>query len=196
MIAIKICGLSRIEDIEYVNIYKPEYIGFVFTKSKRQIDRQKAKQLKKILDSNIKAVGVFVDEKINTIMDIVKDGSIDMIQLHGHEEHQYINELKKQTNLPIIKAISLEETNLLNYDVEYYLLDSKVPGSGKSFDWTIIKEVNKPFFLAGGITIDNLQTALTINSYGIDVSSGVETEGKKDRKKIEAMIGGVRNGKR
>ena len=196
MKAIKICGLSRIEDIEYVNEYKPEYIGFVFAKSSRQVTMEQAKQLKKLLNPLIKAVGVFVDEKITNIIEIIKNGCIDIIQLHGKEDHQYIKELKKQTNLPIIKAISLEETTVLDFDVEYYLLDSKVPGSGRSFDWSTIKEINTPFFLAGGISMDNLQEALLVNSYGIDISSGVETEGKKDRKKIEAVIGEIRNGKR
>lgn len=196
MTAIKICGISRVEDIEYVNMYLPEYIGFVFAKSRRQVTRIQAKQLKMLLNPKIKAVGVFVNEKISSIIEVVNEGCIDMIQLHGKEDQQYIKELKKQTDLPIIKAVSLEETNTFDLDVDYYLLDSKVPGSGKSFDWSKIKEMHMPFFLAGGITIDNLQEALMVNSYGIDISSGVETKGIKDRKKIETVIGGVRNGKR
>lgn len=194
--AIKICGIFRKEDVIIVNKYLPEYIGFVFAKSPRQITRAKAKELKSIVDPSIKVIGVFVDATIDTIMEIVEDGSIDGIQLHGKEDHQYIHALKKRTSLPIFKAVSLTKDTVLDEDVDYYIFDGKNPGSGQCFDWTMIKESKKPFFLAGGISLDNLHEAMEIDSYGIDVSSGVETNGYKEEVKIAALIGGIRNGKR
>lgn len=196
MKAIKICGIFKEEDVAIVNKYLPEYIGFVFATSARQVTRQQAIQLKALVDPRIQVIGVFVNESIETIMEIVKDGSIDGIQLHGKEDHVYIEALKKQTNLLIIKALSLTKDTVLDEDVDYYIFDSSTPGSGQCFDWSLIKEIKTPFFIAGGITVDNLQEVMLLNSYGVDVSSGVETNGIKDKRKIEAMIGGIRNGKR
>lgn len=196
---IKICGLSRNEDIDYVNEFKPDYIGFVFAKSSRQVEYLKARELKQRLDKEIKAVGVFVDEDIDVIQRLVDDQIIDIIQLHGHENKDYIKKLKKSITCPIIKAVKIKsQEDILNidYDVDYYLLDGKSPGSGESFDWNFIHEFNKPFFLAGGININNIDDALKINCFGIDVSSGVEVNGKKDKLKIKEIVRRVRNDKR
>ena len=162
---IKICGLFQVEDIDYVNEAKPDYVGFVFAKSKRQVDIHQAEKLKNKLDSNIKAVGVFVDEQISEITAIVKMGIIDLIQLHGHEDNAYIKQLKQSVQMPIIKAIKViekDDLNNLDYECDYYLLDSKISGSGKSFDWSLIKDLDKPFFLAGGIDLDNLDEQTTL----------------------------------
>lgn len=188
---IKICGLFQVEDIDYVNEAKPDYVGFVFAKSKRQVDIHQAEKLKNKLDTNIKAVGVFVDEQISEITAIVKMGIIDLIQLHGHEDNAYIKQLKQSVQMPIIKAIKViekDDLNNLDYECDYYLLDSKISGSGKSFDWSLIKDLDKPFFLAGGIDLDNLDEAMSKADYGIDVSSGVETNGIKDRNKIIEIV--------
>ena len=196
---IKICGLFQVEDIDYVNEAKPDYVGFVFAKSKRQVDIHQAEKLKNKLDTNIKAVGVFVDEQISEITAIVKMGIIDLIQLHGHEDNAYIKQLKQSVQMPIIKAIKViekDDLNNLDYECDYYLLDSKISGSGKSFDWSLIKDLDKPFFLAGGIDLDNLDEAMSKADYGIDVSSGVETNGIKDRNKIIEIVRRTKNGNR
>lgn len=188
---IKICGISRIEDIEYVNQSKPDYIGFVFAKSSRQISYQQASFLKNKLNQSIQVVGVFVDESIDTIMSLVENNIIDLIQLHGHETNEYITQLKTLTNIPIIKAIPIKEKHdLINIDIpaDYYLLDYQKAGSGQSFDWSYITKLNKPFFLAGGINLSNIDQAKTIHCYGIDVSSGVETNGYKDKYKINEIV--------
>lgn len=196
---IKICGLFQEADIDYVNEAKPDYIGFVFAKSKRQVDYHQAKLLKDKLDSTIKAVGVFVDSDIDKITSLVNDRIIDIVQLHGSEASQYINKLKQHIDVPVIKAIKVtgsKDLNDLNYPVDYYLLDNQTSGSGKAFDWSLIKELDKPFFLAGGIDLNNLDEAISKAGYGIDVSSGVETNGVKDHNKIIEMVRRTRDGNR
>lgn len=196
---IKICGLFRNQDIDYVNAYQPDYIGFVFAKSKRQVTYQLAKQLKQQLDPNILAVGVFVDSNLDIIEKLADDKIIDLVQLHGNEDVAYIRELKKRIQLPIIKAIKMSnniDLKKLNYPVDYYLLDNVVSGSGQTFNWLLIKEIDKPFFLAGGLNLNNLDQALKIKAYGLDLSSGVETDGCKDRNKIEQVVRRVKNGNR
>lgn len=187
---IKICGIKRKQDIEYVNLYKPDYIGFVFAKSSRQVTFQQARELKKILAKDICTVGVFVDAEIDFIVSLINDEIIDMVQLHGHENQQYINTLKQRINKPIIKAIKVTNESSFNssYDVDYYLLDGAVAGSGHCFDWKMIKPFNKPVFLAGGICLDNIDQALQQNVYALDISSGVETNGVKDRQKIGEIV--------
>jgi phosphoribosylanthranilate isomerase len=195
---IKICGLFREEDIAYVNEVKPDYVGFVFAKSKRQVTYQQAKHLKSLLSKDIKAVGVFVDENIGFIEKLVNDHIIDMVQLHGHEDEAYINNLKQKINTIIIKAIQVNEKKDLDisYDVDYYLLDNKIAGSGETFDWNLIKQMNKPIFLAGGICLDNIDEALLIDVYALDVSSGAETNGVKDYTKIKEIVRRVRDEQR
>lgn len=193
---IKICGLFQSEDIDYVNEAKPDYIGFVFAKSKRQVDLNQAQLLKARLDSQIKTVGVFVDSSIERIVELVDKKIIDIIQLHGYENDLYIRELKKYINVPIIKAIKVNQAgdlDNLDYDVDYYLLDNKISGSGESFDWSVIKDLNKPFFLAGGIDLNNIEKAIQIRCFGLDVSSGAETNGIKDRNKIIEIVRRVKN---
>lgn len=193
---IKICGLFQDIDIDYVNEARPDYVGFVFAKSKRQVDFAQAKRLKNRLDSKIKAVGVFVDHPLDEIVELVNQNIINVIQLHGGEDKQYIKRLRQLTDVPIIKAVKVsrkEDLDDLDYDCDYYLLDSKAGGSGKSFDWSLINNLDKPYFLAGGINLNNLNAAMSTASYGIDVSSGVETNGIKDREKIIEMVRRIRN---
>lgn len=192
---IKICGLKRLEDIQYVNCYLPDYAGFVFAKSKRQVSIEQAQLLKSHLDSRIRAVGVFVDEDRKQIVQLVRKKIIDVIQLHGHEDHVYIQKLKYDVDVPIIKAVQVvDESSLdISYDVDYYLLDNKVAGSGQSFDWSLIKQLDKPIFLAGGIGLENIEEAKQLDVYALDISSGVETDGIKDEMKIKKVIEGVRD---
>lgn len=184
---IKICGLFRACDIEYVNEILPDYIGFVFTKSKRQVPLEHAKFLKSRLNPQIKAVGVFVDAELSLIEEVLCEGIIDMVQLHGNETEEYI----EQINAPVIKALRIGDPIPQNAD--YLLFDAQNPGSGIPFDWSLLPHTNKPFFLAGGITLENLPNAMQLQPFGIDVSSGVETDGLKDRDKIEKIVRSVRN---
>lgn len=199
MSAIKICGLTRIEDIQSVNQYKPDYIGFVFAKSKRQISIQKAEQLKKQLSTDIKAVGVFVNETQQNIVSIVQKGMIDIVQLHGQETEQDIQSLQKEISIPIIKAISVKTAqDILSWQytkADYLLFDNSTGGSGKTFDWAVIPNIQKPYFIAGGLTIENIPFVLKKHPFALDVSSGAETNGFKDSKKIADIIKMVKTNK-
>ena len=183
---IKICGLKRKEDIEYVNKYQPDYIGFVFAGKKRKLTYDQAVDLKKYLTSSIQVVGVFVNEDISFVEKLVKEHVIDLVQLHGQEDQKYIQALKEKVDVPIIKAIQIKNEDSFNehYDVDYYLYDHGTGGTGESFDWSMLKEVDKPVFLAGGINLLNIDDALKKNVYALDVSSGDETDGFKDEKKL------------
>ena len=178
---IKICGLKRLEDIEYANILKPDFIGFVFASSKRKIDIDLAIKLRNKLNKDIKVVGVFRNDDIELIKEVVKNNIIDLIQLHGDEDDSYILKIKEFTDLKIIKAY---RDSIYS---DYSLFDNEDPGKGIVFDWNKIN-TNKPFFLAGGINIENIDKALMVNPYCIDVSSGAETDGLKDFRKMEELI--------
>ncbi len=192
---IKICGLKRREDIEYVNKYQPDYIGFVFAGKKRKLTYDQVVDLKKYLTSSIQVVGVFVNEDISFVEKLVKEHVIDLVQLHGQEDQKYIQALKEKVDVSIIKAIQIKNEDYFNehYDVDYYLYDHGTGGTGESFDWSMLKEVDKPVFLAGGINLLNVDDALKKNVYALDVSSGVETDGFKDEKKIKKIVRRVRN---
>ena len=192
---IKICGLKRREDIEYVNKYQPDYIGFVFAWKKRKLTYDQVVDLKKYLTSSIQVVGVFVNEDISFVEKLVKEHVIDLVQLHGQEDQKYIQALKEKVDVSIIKAIQIKNEDSFNehYDVDYYLYDHGTGGTGESFDWSMLKEVDKPVFLAGGINLLNIDDALKKNVYALDVSSGVETDGFKDEKKIKKIVRRVRN---
>lgn len=202
MTRIKICGLSRPIDIDMVNSVLPDYIGFVFAKSRRQVTEETAKELKKMLNPTIQVVGVFVNEEKDKILRLCKDHIIDIIQLHGDEDENYIQELRNLIKNPIIKAVRVRsnqdivEAEQLNCD--YLLLDAykenEYGGCGETFDWTMITKISKPFFLAGGIHSENVTNAIDLATpYCIDVSSGVETEGFKDRDKIIEIVTKVQN---
>ena len=198
MVKIKICGIRRLEDIEIVNKYKPDYIGFVFADSKRKVSYELASQLKANLSPDIISVGVFVNESEDEILKLYADGIIDIAQLHGGESEDYIKYLKDNTNdkLKIIKAIEMsEDKDLSEYDnsqVDYLLLDSG-KGSGKTFDWRLIrKDLKKEFFLAGGINSNNIKNAIEeFNPFAIDLSSSLETDGYKDENKIKEIMEGI-----
>ena len=189
MTKIKFCGLKRIEDIKYANDLKPDFIGFVFApKSKRFVDADTARELKNLLDTKIKAVGVFVDEDINVVTKLLKDGIIDIAQLHGSEDEEYIKSLRAICDKPIVKAftiVSKDDIKKANVSTADYILLDSGKGSGETFDWDLIKEVNRPYFLAGGLTLDNVENAVkTLHPFVVDVSSGIETDGFKDFDKM------------
>lgn len=197
MAKIKICGLSRPCDIEAVNDEKPEYIGFVFAESRRKVTPQQALELRKMLKADIIPVGVFVDEEAENIVSLVQDGIIDAIQLHGSENEKYIKKLKTLTNKPVIKAIVVQNEGDVQKRAataaDYLLLDNKSGGSGRSFNWNLIGKTDKPFFLAGGLNLENIAEAIReIKPFAVDISSGVETDGFKDPAKIKEFIRRVR----
>ena len=197
MTKIKFCGLTRKCDIEAVNELGPEYIGFVFwPRSKRVVTREQASELKAMLDPSIKAVGVFVDENLEVVKALLNDDIIDIAQLHGSEDGTYINDLKMSTGKPVIKAFKIRSEDdgrqAEESPADMVLLDSGM-GTGKTFNWEIIKGVKRPFFLAGGLAPDNAAEAIReLHPYALDVSSGIETEGIKDTKKMTDFYEAVR----
>ena len=197
MTKIKFCGLSRQGDIEAVNELKPEYIGFVFVKtSKRYISPEQAEELKKRLDPEIKAVGVFADEDPERIAEVCRKGIVEMVQLHGEEGEKEIRRLRSLICQPIIKAFCIKTAADIKIakrcSADYILLDSGA-GTGIAFDWGQIGNVGRPYFLAGGLRSGNVERALKqLKPYAVDVSSGIETDGWKDKKKMEALIAAVR----
>ncbi|MGB8451897.1 MAG: phosphoribosylanthranilate isomerase [Anaerocolumna sp.] len=202
MVKIKICGLKSPEDITYINKYQPEYIGFVFAISKRQLNDTQAAYLKELLDKKIQAVGVFVNEPMEHIIKLCRDKVIDMVQLHGDEDEDYILKLKNRISNPIIKAVRVQRAgqieDMQKLSCNHLLLDTysknQFGGSGVTFDRGLIPDNCKPFFLAGGLNKDNIQEAIKdCSPYCVDISSGVETDGKKDEKKIMEIIELVRN---
>lgn len=198
MTKIKLCGLSRECDIEAVNELCPEYIGFVFAnKSKRYVTPAKAKELRTILNKDIKAVGVFVNEDIEKVSELLENDIIDIAQLHGSEDEEYISKLREKTGKQIIKAFkiscSADAVSAEKSSADFILLDSGA-GTGSVFDWEWLKEVRRPYFLAGGLSTDNVESAIKkLSPYAVDVSSGIETEGVKDETKMREFVSKVRN---
>jgi len=198
---VKICGIRSAEEITYLNRYQPDYMGFIFAKSSRQVLKEDAKRLKKQLSESILSVGVFVNSPVEEIISICEDKTIDLIQLHGDEEQKTIDILKKEVPQKIIKAVRVKDGEdiqkaLLN-QVEFLLLDSYVDnqygGSGKTFDFHLIPEKMPNYFLAGGLNFMNIEHAISLcNPYCVDINSGVETEGKKDEMKIRQIINLIR----
>lgn len=200
---IKICGLTREEDIEAVNRILPDYIGFVFfRKSHRFLTAEQAGALKKKLDPRIRAVGVFVDEKKEVVSDLLNRGIIDIAQLHGNEDEEYITSLREMTDKPLIRAFQIrsQDPSLIGgilkkaqeSSADLVLIDSGA-GSGKVFDWSVLKDFPRDYFLAGGLDADNVEEAVRrTGAWAVDVSSNVETDKRKDAKKIQAFVEAVR----
>ena len=204
MTKIKICGIRRPEDIAMVNKYKPDYVGFVFfEKSHRNLSVDEAMYLSSILDEDITPVGVFVNENPKKIIELFKSNTIKVAQLHGDEDEKYIKSLKENSfievdkELKVIKALEIRDNEDIvkweSSDADYLLLDSG-KGSGRTFKWSLIQNVNKPFFLAGGLDSANVADAINIiNPFAVDVSSGTETDKVKDEEKIKNFIDSVRS---
>ena len=194
MTKIKICGLTRECDIDCVNELKPDFIGFVFAKSRRQVTDVQAAALKRRLSPDIKAVGVFVMEDNERIISLVKSGVIDIIQLHGGESEETVRLLKKECGVPVIRAVSVGNENIAQSEADYLLLDNGAGGTGKTFDWSLVNNIDRPFFLAGGINIDNVEQGIErFAPFAVDISGGVETDGLKDPLKIAEIIRRIRN---
>ncbi|ONI39159.1 hypothetical protein AN639_06635 [Candidatus Epulonipiscium fishelsonii] len=191
---IKICGIRRLEDLEAINEFMPDMVGFIFASSKRRVSVDEACNIIKHLKEGISTVGVFVNEDIEKVVEISK--YIDYIQLHGDEDVAYINEIRSRINNPLIKAIRVQnKEQILEADklpVEYLLLDTYVKGKyggcAEVFDYDIIPRITKKFILAGGINKDNINVALNTAACGVDISSGAELNGFKDYNKIKELI--------
>ena len=196
-------------DIEYANRVKPDFVGFIFANTRRKISAAQATQFREALDAEIPAVGVFVNEDISVITSLVQNGCIDLIQLHGEEDADYIRRLREVCDVPVIKAVKVQTVEQIRQaaalPVDYLLLDTYrkgvLGGTGEAFDWELLREAKaaagdtaegelfgKPYFLAGGLHAGNLREAAALGSYGLDVSSGIETDGSKDfTKMVEVM---------
>ena len=197
MVKIKICGLSRTEDIAAVNEARPDYCGFVIQvpSSRRNVTEE----------DRIRAVGVFVNADPALPETLLRDGVIDIAQLHGQESEKYVKRLRERTGKPVIKAFSVASGEDLERAfsscADMVLLDHGQGGTGEAFDWTVLEryraggeEPEKPFFLAGGLSPDNISEAVRrCMPFGVDLSSAVETDGKKDREKIMAAVAAVRS---
>ena len=197
MTKIKLCGLSRLEDIQAANRLRPDYVGFVFApKSRRYVTPPEARALKGALDEGIQTVGVFVDAPVDQVARLLNRGVIDVAQLHGHEEDGYIQILRQQTERPIWQAFRVAHVGDLapaqTSAADCILLDSGA-GTGKVFDWDLLQYIHRPFFLAGGLDPANVPDALRqAPPYGVDVSSGIETDGRKDQEKMAQFVAAVR----
>ena len=197
---IKFCGIRREEDIEAVNETHPDLAGFIIVKDRRRyISPEKVCELRQKLDPSIKVVGVFVDEDIEVVAKLLHDGIIDIAQLHGNESEDYIKDLKSRTGAQIIKAIGIRSSE----DVEraerspadLVIVDSPGGGTGNTFDWELLKKIRRPYILAGGINAENIKEAVeTLHPYGVDVSSGIETDGYKDKEKMKAFMALIKKG--
>lgn len=209
MTKVKICGLTRIEDIECANKLQPDFIGMVFyPKSKRAVTMEQAAQLKARLNQGIKGVGVFVNAEIAFIVKLVQAGIIDMIQLHGDEDELYIRELRQQLaqpNIAIIKAIRVRNVESLQkleiYPVDFFLFDTYKPGlyggTGERFNLELEHiKIPKPYFIAGGLDAGNVAQLIAANpkAFAVDVSGGVEdsSSGLKDAQKMAAFVAQAR----
>lgn len=195
---IKLCGLSRPADIDYVNQVKPDYCGFIvnFPKSRRNVTPEQVRALTARLSGDIIPVGVFVDESVETVAGLLEDGTIAVAQLHGHEDEAYLAALRKLTAKPIWQAFQIRSAADLerakSSTANLVLLDSG-QGSGVTLDWRILADFPRPYVLAGGLTAENIPAAVQqVKPYAVDLSSGVETEGYKDYEKMLAAVAAVK----
>ena len=199
MTKIKICGLFRECDIEAVNAYKPDWCGFIihFPKSHRNLAPDEVRALRSKLDPGITPVGVFVDQPVEDVAALLNDGTISVAQLHGHEDAAYIDRLRKLApNREIWKAIKIRSQTDLDAandsPADLVVLDNGY-GTGQTFDWSLAGGISRPFLLAGGLTPENIPDAIAqLHPFGLDISSGVETDKLKDPNKINAAIEAAR----
>lgn len=190
---IKLCGMFRPEDISFVNEIKPDFCGFILAEGfRRRIPKEQAKDFRKELAPTIPAVGVFVNNSCEEVIAYLQENIIQMAQLHGNETEEDIQYIKAVTGKPVMKAVKVTS----RYDVEAwldssadYLLFDSGTGSGVTFDWSVLTDIDREFFLAGGLNAGNLMTAIDrVHPYAVDLSSGVETDGVKDLEKMREVV--------
>ena len=198
MTKIKLCGLTRPEDIAAANALKPEYIGFVFApRSRRAVSREKAAELRAQLSPEIQTVGVFVNEAPETVARLLNEDLLDIAQLHGQEDAAYIARLRSLTPKPLWQAFRVEDAASLaaaaRSPADMVLLDSGAGGTGTAFNWKLLQGFPRPYILAGGLDADNAADAVSrLHPDVVDVSSGIETAGRKDPAKMAAFVAAVR----
>ena len=197
MVKIKLCGLTRRCDIDWVNELLPDYVGFVFAGSRRRVTDEQAAQLRKLLREDIPAVGVFVDEPIDHAAALVRQGVIQLVQLHGAEDEGYIRELCRAVSAPVIQAFSVRSSEDIQAagrsSADFVLLDHGAGGTGRAFDWSLAAALDRPYFLAGGLHPGNAAAVAELHPYAVDVSSGIETAGVKDRQKMIEFVRRIRH---
>lgn len=206
---IKICGLRRQQDVDYVNCWKPDFIGFILADGfRRQILPEQAAKLADRLDPQIQRVGVFVNQSVEWVAGLLEEGIFDWAQLHGEEDAEYIHALRERcrnngSQARIIQAVRVRSAEDIRHAKEspadLLLLDAwsdkSMGGSGETFDWTLVQGLHRPFLLAGGLGADNAAEAIRyVHPYGVDASSSLETEGNKDPAKIQRFVEAVRGG--
>ncbi|MDD3613758.1 MAG: phosphoribosylanthranilate isomerase [Clostridia bacterium] len=198
MMQVKICGLSRLVDIDIVNEERPDYCGFIinYPKSKRSLSPEDLSPLLARLGSHISPVGVFVDQSLDLVAGILNRTKIAVAQLHGKEDNEYIARLRLKTSKPIWQAFEVtgieDIDRAVNSQADLVLLDAG-KGAGLAFDWTLLEGFPRPFALAGGLRLDKLERALRTGASLLDVSSGVESGGKKDPEKVKSFVNLVRS---
>ena len=198
MTKIKICGLSRPCDVAYVNEARPDFCGFVIgvPQSRRNVTPETARSLRKALDPAIHPVGVFVDAPPALIAALTRDGTLSAVQLHGQEDNDYLARLREVTDKPVIQAFRIRGAGDLERAAEstadILLLDNGT-GTGQSFDWSLIRDIERPWILAGGLGPSNVAEAVRrFRPYAVDLSSGAETDGLKDPEKMMLCVEAVR----
>ncbi|MFY9519458.1 MAG: phosphoribosylanthranilate isomerase [Caldicoprobacterales bacterium] len=195
---VKICGLSRLVDIDIVNEERPDYCGFIinYPKSKRSLSPEDLSPLLARLGTHISPVGVFVDQPLDLVAGILNRTKIAVAQLHGKEDNEYISRLRLNTSKPIWQAFEVtgieDIDRAVNSQADLVLLDAG-KGAGLAFDWTLLEGFPRPFALAGGLRLDKLERALRTGASLLDVSSGVESGGKKDPEKVKSFVNLVRS---
>ena len=192
---IKICGLKRIEDVISVNVAEPDYCGFIFnvSGSRRSIGAEQLNILVDMLNPEIVPIGVFVNEKTDVILRIVRESGIRMVQLHGQENGEIIHTIQSKAQVPVIKAVSVRSKEDVRSAVlspaDYLLFDCGEGGTGQTFDWNLLEDIPRSYFMAGGIGTHNMEEVLRrFSPFALDVNSSVETDGQKDGKKILAAV--------
>ena len=197
MTRIKICGLTRPEDVRYVNTAKPDWCGFIlnFPSSRRNVTPEQARALRAGLDPDIRPVGVFVDRPVEEVAALLNSGVISVAQLHGREDNAYISVLRTLAPGCVVwRAFQLRsQADLAAADASGADLVDNGRGTGQTFDWSLAGSVHRPFLLAGGLTPESIPRAVAaLRPYGLDLSSGVETDGVKDPAKIQAAVTAAR----
>ena len=187
MTKVKICGLSTPEAVATAVEAGADYIGFVFAKSKRQVSLEQAHELAKGVTGQTKIVGVFVSPSLKELEEAISQVPLDIVQIHGTFDEDLIPKI----SVPVIRAIQIDGDSQVKSQAGYLLFDAPIAGSGQTFDWQLLadKQIEQDYFIAGGLAVDNVAEAKeTFHPYALDVSSGVETDGYKDLKKIKAFI--------
>ena len=197
-VRIKICGLMRPQDIDMVNEVCPDIAGFILASGRRRtVTPEQMRELTGRLKPEIRSAAVFLDQDIRWIADLAAEGLMDIIQLHGHEGNEEIRYLRSRTDKTVIKAFRIDTAEDIrraeDSEADLVLLDHGVGGTGQAWDWSLLTGMKRPFILAGGLDPENVQEAVRkTQPFGVDVSSGVETDGCKDREKILRFVRAVR----